>query len=154
MAASNGQETVPARTPHERGWPYWSVVTVAVVGLLVTIGLIVVSTILYHNNENRLLKLRTRDIGSVLTAAVPTVQTSVASTATFAEATNGNAAKFDNFAQQFAGKRGGRPFVSMSLWRLDTRRAGLPPWSAPSPSLPRRWARRRRCSPAQRRPTS
>ena len=119
MTASNGEETVPARTPHGRGWPYWSVVTVAVVGLLVTVGLIVVSTILYHNNENRLLKLRTRDIGSVLTAALPSLQTSVASTATFAEATNGNAGKFDDFAQQFAGQGGGRPFASMSLWRVD-----------------------------------
>jgi Stage II sporulation protein E (SpoIIE) len=119
MAASNGEETVPATTPHGRDWPYWSVVTVAVVGLLVTVGLIVVSTILYHNNENRLLKLRTRDIGSVLTAALPSLQTSVASTATFAEATDGNAAKFDNFAQQFVGQGGGRPFASMSLWRVD-----------------------------------
>lgn len=124
MTASNGGETVPATTPHDRGWPYWSVVTVAVVGLLVTIGLIVVSTILYHNNENRLLKLRTRDIGSVLTAALPSLQTSVASTATFAEATNGNAGKFDNFAQQFAGPGGGRPFASMSLWRVDHPESG------------------------------
>jgi serine phosphatase RsbU (regulator of sigma subunit) len=117
MAASNGQETVPATMPHDRGWPYWSVVTVAVVGLLVTVGLIVVSTVLYHNNEKRLLKLRTRDIGSVLTAAVPTVQTSVASTATFAEATNGEPRKFDSFADQYAGK--GRSFASLSLWRVD-----------------------------------
>ena len=124
MAASNGRETVPATTPHDSGWPYWSVVAVAVVGLLVTVGLIVVSTILYHNNENRLLKLRTRDIGSVLTAALPTLQTSVASTATFAEATNGNAGKFDNFAQQFAGPGGGRPFASMSLWRVDHPESG------------------------------
>jgi hypothetical protein len=124
MAASNGEETVPAETPHARGWPYWSVVAVAVVGVLVTVGLIVVSTILYDNNENRLLKLRTRDIGSVLTAAVPTVQSSVASTATFAEATNGNARKFDEFAQQFAGQGAGRTFASMSLWRVDNPGAG------------------------------
>jgi serine phosphatase RsbU (regulator of sigma subunit) len=124
MTASNGGETVPATTPRGRRWPYWSVVTVAVVGLLVTVGLIVVSTILYHNNENRLLKLRTRDIGSVLTAAVPTVQSSVASTATFAEATNGSARKFDEFAQQFAGRGAGHTFASMSLWRLDNPGAG------------------------------
>ena len=124
MTASNGGETVPATTPHGRRWPYWSVVAVGVVGLLVTVGLIVVSTILYHNNENRLLKLRTRDIGSVLTAAVPTVQSSVASTATFAEATNGNARKFDEFAQQFAGKGAGHTFASMSLWRVDNPGAG------------------------------
>jgi hypothetical protein len=124
VTASNGEETVSATTPHGRVWPYWSVVTVAVVGLLVTVGLIVVSTILYHNNENRLLNLRTRDIGSVLTAALPSLQTSVASTATFAEATNGNAGKFDNFAQQFAGPGASRPFASMSLWRVDHPESG------------------------------
>jgi serine phosphatase RsbU (regulator of sigma subunit) len=122
MAANSGEETVPASTPRGRGWPFWSVVAVAVVGLLVTVGLIVVSSILYHNNENRLLNLRTRDIGSVLTAAVPTVQTSVASTATFAEATSGDRRKFDNFAQQYVGK--GRSFASMSLWRVDDPEAG------------------------------
>jgi hypothetical protein len=124
MTASNGEETVPARASHGRSWPYWSVVAVAGVGLLVTIGLIVVSTILYYNNENRLLRLRTRDIGSVLTAAVPTVQSAVASTATFAEATNGNARKFDEFAQQFAGQGAGHTFASMSLWRLNNPGAG------------------------------
>ena len=122
MAASSGEEAVPARTPRGRSWPFWSAVAVAVVGLLVTVGLMVVSSILYHNNENRLLNLRTRDIGSVLTAAVPTVQTSVASTATFAEATNGDRSKFDNFAQQYAGK--GRSFASMSLWRVDDPQRG------------------------------
>jgi serine phosphatase RsbU (regulator of sigma subunit) len=122
MAANSGEETVPASTPHARGWAYRSVVAVAAVGLLVTVGLIVVSTILYHNNENRLLNLRTRDIGSVLTAALPTIQTSVASTATFAEATNGDRQKFNDFADQYAGK--GRSFASMSLWRVDHPEAG------------------------------
>jgi serine phosphatase RsbU (regulator of sigma subunit) len=117
MVASSGEVAAPAGTPHGRGWPYWSAVAVAVVGLLVTAGLIVVSSILYNNNENRLLKLRTRDIGTVLTATLPSIQTSVASTATFAEATNGDAQKFDSFAGQFAGR--GRTFASISLWRLD-----------------------------------
>jgi serine phosphatase RsbU (regulator of sigma subunit) len=119
MAATSDDETAPATTPRGRRWPFWSAVAVAVVGLLVTGGLIVVSSILYHNNEHRLLRLRTRDIGSVLTTAVPNIQTSVASTATFAEATHGNAGKFDSFAGQFVGQAGGRPFSSMSLWRVD-----------------------------------
>ena len=99
-------------------------VAVAVVGLLVTVGLIVVSSILYTNNEHRLLKLRTRDVGSVLTAALPNIQTSVASTATFAEATNGQARKFDDFAAQYVGQGSGRPFASMSLWKVDDPQGG------------------------------
>jgi serine phosphatase RsbU (regulator of sigma subunit) len=100
------------------------VVAVAVVGLLVTGALIVVSSILYNHNEHRLLKLRTRDIGSVLTASVPSIQASVASAATFAEATNGDARKFDDFARQYVGKGAGHPFVSMSLWRVNAPRQG------------------------------
>jgi serine phosphatase RsbU (regulator of sigma subunit) len=124
MAANNAEETGSAGTPRARRWPFGSAVTVAIVGLLVTVGLIVVSAILYANNEHRLLSLRTRDIGSVLTAAVPGIQSAVASTATFAEATNGNAHKFDNFAGQYVGQGNGRPFASVSLWRVDNPEAG------------------------------
>jgi serine phosphatase RsbU (regulator of sigma subunit) len=124
MATTSGDDTAPASAPRGHGWPFWSAVAVAVVGLLVTAALIVVSSILYHNNENRLLRLRTRDVGSILTTAVPNIQTSVASTATFAEATNGNAQKFNSFAGQFVGKGSGRPFASMSLWRVDHPEAG------------------------------
>ena len=122
MAASSGGEAAGTSPPDGRGWPFRSVVAVAVVGLLVTAGLIVVSSILYHNNEKRLLKLRTRDIGSVLTAALPGIQTSVASAAAFAEATNGDARKFSSFAGQYAGR--GRSFVSMSLWRVNAPQRG------------------------------
>src|SRR5690349_6669304 len=119
MAATSGEETASPSTSPGRGWPFWSAVAVAVVGLLVTAALIVVSSVLYHNNEHRLLRLRTRDIASILTTTVPNIQASVASTATFAEATNGNAHKFDSFAGQFVGQASGRPFASMSLWRVD-----------------------------------
>ena len=124
MADSSGEETASTSTHHGDGWPYGSVVAVAVVGLLVTVGLIVVSSILYTNNEHRLLRLRTRDVGSVLTAALPNIQTSVASTATFAEATNGQARKFDDFAAQYVGQGSGRPFASMSLWKVDHPQSG------------------------------
>jgi serine phosphatase RsbU (regulator of sigma subunit) len=119
MATISADDTASADAPRGHGWPFWSAVAVAVVGLLVTVGLIVVSSLLYTHNEHRLLRLRTRDIGSILTTAVPNIQTSVASTAAFAEATNGNAAKFDRFAGQFVGQGSGRPFVTMSLWRVD-----------------------------------
>ena len=52
MVATNGVETTTAKKPPGRGWPVWSVVAVAVGGLLVTVALIVVSSILYDNNES------------------------------------------------------------------------------------------------------
>lgn len=125
MAANEGGgEASSPRRSGRREWPFRSVIAVVAVGLLVTAGLIVVSSILYHNNENRLLKLRTRDIASVLIATLPSIQTSVASAAAFAEATNGDARKFNSFAAQYVGQAGGRPFASMSLWRVDAPQRG------------------------------
>ena len=108
----------------DRRWPYWSVITVLVVGLLVTGGLVATSAVLYRHNENRLLKLRTRDIGSVLTATLPSIQTSMASSAAFADATNGNVQKFQRFVAPLVGQASGAPFASVSLWRADQPQRG------------------------------
>jgi serine phosphatase RsbU (regulator of sigma subunit) len=120
-AVQDAPELMQARN---RRWPYWSAITVLVVGLIVTSGLVVISAILYRNNENRLLKLRTRDIGSVLTAALPSTQTSMASSAAFADATGGNVQKFDRFVAPLVGQAAGHPFASVSLWRADQPQRG------------------------------
>jgi serine phosphatase RsbU (regulator of sigma subunit) len=120
MTSGEAVQDAPELTQAKnRRWPYWSVITVLVVGLIVTGGLVVISAVLYRNNENRLLKLRTRDIGSVLTAALPSIQSSMSSSAAFADATGGNAKKFDRFVAPLVGQAAGGPFASVSLWRVD-----------------------------------
>jgi serine phosphatase RsbU (regulator of sigma subunit) len=126
MTAGDGAETGSETSGlRDRRWPFWSAIAVVVVGLLVTGGLVAVSSALYRNNQSRLLNLRTRDIGSVLTAALPSIETSVASAAAFADATGGDRKKFDRYAAQYVGPQGsGRPFASMSLWRLNAPQRG------------------------------
>ncbi len=85
-------------------------------GLVVTAALALTSLALYNQSENRLLRLRAREVGSVLTAAVPSLQTPLASAAELADATGGDAQKFRAFISPYVGP--GRQFVSASLWRL------------------------------------
>jgi hypothetical protein len=114
-------------------WPFWPPVAVLVVGLAVTAILAWVSAGTYTRNENRLLGLRAKDVGAVLTAALPSVQTPLASATALANATGGNVAKFEQFVAPYVG---GHPFVSVSLWRVDaTDRGPLAVVGAP-PVLP------------------
>jgi serine phosphatase RsbU (regulator of sigma subunit) len=85
-------------------------------GLIVTAAFALTSLRLYDQNESHLLRLRAREVGSVLTAVVPSVQTPLASAAELADATGGNAQKFRVFMAPYVGP--GRQFASASLWRL------------------------------------
>jgi serine phosphatase RsbU (regulator of sigma subunit) len=105
-----------------RGWRPSRVAGVAfLAGLLVTGALAVTSLQLYDRNENRLLDLRARELGLVLTAAVPAIQTPLASADALAGATAGNVQKFRAFIAPEVGL--GRPFTSVSLWRIGATRA-------------------------------
>lgn len=85
-------------------------------GIVVTVALAVTSLVLYDRNEDRLLTLRVRQLGLVLTAVVPSIQTPLASAAELADATNGSAQKFRAFMAPYVGP--GRLFASASLWPL------------------------------------
>jgi hypothetical protein len=117
-----GGEASPTARPAER-WPYWLAVVVGVVGLIVTGVLVWISASTYTNNENRLLSLRARDAGTLLTGALPTLQIPLASAAALADATDGDVNKFRTFIGPSVGPQGKAQFVSVSLWRLS---AGAP----------------------------
>jgi serine phosphatase RsbU (regulator of sigma subunit) len=111
----------------------------ALIGLLVTLALTLVSLAQYNNNEKRLLRLRVRDAGALLTAALPTLQANLASAAELADATNGSVARFRGLVAPMMS--GATPeFRSVSLWRLDDLSrgpvtvAGIPPRLAASPA--------------------
>ena len=120
--AENGgdaEDRARART----GWPYWLAVAVCAVGLVVTGVLVWISASTYTSNENRLLNLRARDAGTLLTGALPALQIPLASAAALADATNGDTGKFQSFIRPSVGPQGKGQFVSVSLWRLG---AGSP----------------------------
>jgi serine phosphatase RsbU (regulator of sigma subunit) len=83
-------------------------------GLLITAALAVAALELYDHNETRLLRLRARELSLVLSTAVPSLQTPLASAAELADATHGNPQKFRAFMAPLVGA--GRSFTSASLW--------------------------------------
>ena len=102
--------------PMGRRHPSRAAVVALLVGLVVTAALSLTSSGLYDRNENRLLGLRARELGLVLTAAVPSIQTPLASAAELADATGGDPRRFRAFMSSYVGP--GRQFTSASLWPL------------------------------------
>jgi serine phosphatase RsbU (regulator of sigma subunit) len=92
-----------------------------VLGLVVTGVLALTSLALYDQNESHLLRLRAREVGSVLTAVVPSLQTPLASAAELANASRGDAQRFRALMTPYVGP--GRQFASVSLWPLGVAKA-------------------------------
>src|SRR5579875_1469186 len=107
------------RADARQRWPFWIAVAVLVVGLAVTGVLTWISAREYHHNETRLIELRAHDVAGALTSALPSIQTPLASAAALADATDGNRAKFERFIAPYVGVGNGRPFASVSLWRIS-----------------------------------
>ncbi|MBV8432618.1 MAG: hypothetical protein JO244_15750, partial [Solirubrobacterales bacterium] len=110
----------PSERHRRRRWAFWVGVAVLAVGLLVTGVLTVLSANLNSNNEKRLLVLRGRELGAVLTEAVPNTQTPLASAAALADATDGSPQKFRSFIAPYVGPPPRHQFVSVSLWRAGS----------------------------------
>jgi serine phosphatase RsbU (regulator of sigma subunit) len=103
-------------SPARRWPPSGAALLALLVGLAVTAALVLTSLGLYDRNESRLLGLRARELGLVLTATVPSIQTPLASAAELADATGGDPRRFRAFMSSYVGP--GRQFTSASLWRL------------------------------------
>ncbi len=112
--ASSAELSIPAG----RWRPSRAAALALLVGLAVTAALSLTSLWLYDRNESRLLGLRARELGLVLTAAVPSIQTPLASAAELADATGGDPQRFRAFMSSYVGP--GRQFSSASLWPLGT----------------------------------
>jgi serine phosphatase RsbU (regulator of sigma subunit) len=120
---ATAQDAVAGATPagSDRRWsPSRAACLTLAIGLVVTAALALTSLGLYNRNEDRLLGLRARELGLVVTAAVPSTQTPLASAAELADATGGNPQKFHAFIDSYVGP--GRQFASVSLWPLGTSR--------------------------------
>jgi len=87
-------------------------------GLVITAALSLTTLALYDRNESRLLGLRVRELGLVLTAVIPSIQTPLASAAELADTTGGSPEKFRAFMAPYVGP--GRAFASASLWPLPS----------------------------------
>ena len=96
---------------------------VFLVGLAVTGALALTSHAVYERNESRLLGLRVRELGLVLTGSVPSIQTPLASAAELADATDGSAQRFRTFIAPYVGTR---PPVRVGVALAAGNRASCP----------------------------
>jgi serine phosphatase RsbU (regulator of sigma subunit) len=95
-------------------------VSVLLAGMIVTGTLTAVALALYNRNENRLLGLRARQLGLVLSTAVGSTQTPLAAATALADATDGNVAQLRLLLAPDVGP--GKQFVSAFLWPLQAAR--------------------------------
>jgi serine phosphatase RsbU (regulator of sigma subunit) len=96
------------------GSPLFNIAVVVGIGVLITALLSWGAASLHDSNENRLLRQRVREVATVVTAAIPSLQTPLASAAVLAEATNGNPEQFRRLMAPIVAAR--TPFISVSLW--------------------------------------
>lgn len=91
-------------------------VAVVAVSLLITAVLSVTAYVVNDHTEDRLLRLKVAETGTVLQTAVPQIQTTLASAAEFAAASNDAAAGFERYIADRVGEN--KQFGSASLWEL------------------------------------
>jgi serine phosphatase RsbU (regulator of sigma subunit) len=98
-----------------RAHPFALVVTL--VSLLITAALSTVAYVVNDHTEGRLLRLKVAETGAVLQAAIPQVQTTLASAAEFAAASSDPGGGFKGYITNYVGEK--KQFGSASLWELD-----------------------------------
>jgi serine phosphatase RsbU (regulator of sigma subunit) len=91
---------------------------VLLLGLVITGVLSWVCYAVNDRDETRLLALQSKQAGTVLQVVLPTIQTPLASAAEIASTTAGDATRFHTYMSAYVGAQG--PFVSATLWRLDS----------------------------------
>jgi serine phosphatase RsbU (regulator of sigma subunit) len=87
---------------------------VLIAGLAMTVALAFSARAVHNTNENRLLRERIQEADAAITAAIPSIETPLASAAEVAEATNASGASFSQVMAPLVGV--GRPFVSAAIW--------------------------------------
>lgn len=85
--------------------------------LALTLALALTALALYERNEERLLKLKARELGLVISTLVPSLETPLATAAAIADASHGDRGRFQAFMAPYAGR--GRQFSSAALWALS-----------------------------------
>ncbi|MFL6161318.1 MAG: PP2C family protein-serine/threonine phosphatase [Jatrophihabitantaceae bacterium] len=96
---------------------HWFAVIATLIALLMTAVLSWSAYTVNDHTEDRLLRLKVAETGAVLRAALPQIQTTLASAAEFAVASGDPAAGFRGYIANYVGTK--KQFGSASLWQLD-----------------------------------
>ena len=97
--ARDHAEPAPRERPRPATRLHLGTATVLLIGLVITAGLALGAQSVHNTNEDRLLRQRVRETAAVVTAAIPNVQTPLASAAVLAEATGAQADPFERLMQ-------------------------------------------------------
>jgi serine phosphatase RsbU (regulator of sigma subunit) len=113
-----------AGTPHGRRTISWVSLVVLIIGVAITASVSWTTAHLNRNNEERLLRLETKQAATVLSAIVPTIQTPLSSAAGIATRNpDSAAARFRAYIASYVGPK--QPFGSASLWQVSGQNARL-----------------------------
>jgi serine phosphatase RsbU (regulator of sigma subunit) len=112
--------------------PHLVALATLLVGLAATAGLTVVAAVNYDHNESHLLRLRAQDAGALISEAIPTILTPLASGTEVAIAA-GDPSRFATFMSSYV-KTGG--VVSASLWSDANGQPRLLAVTGSAPDLP------------------
>jgi serine phosphatase RsbU (regulator of sigma subunit) len=93
-------------------------VLVLVAGVVLTVVLGFAAQTAHDRNEDRLLEQQTKQAAAVLTAALPGIQTPLAASVEVAEQGGGEQTPFRRLMTPIV--ESGQPFVSASLWAVDS----------------------------------
>ena len=83
-----------------------STIVVLLVGVGLTVGLSLSARAVHNNNEDRLLHERVQEAGVLISTALPSLETPLASAAEVAEATNADPASFKQVMGPLVGPKG------------------------------------------------
>src|ERR1700674_4461621 len=87
-------------------------------GLVITGLLAWTSRSQFDHNEDRLINLRVKEAGSLISGALPNIQTPLASAAALADASHGDATEFQDFIGPQVGPN--KTYVSASIWAVGS----------------------------------
>ncbi len=129
-------EAASAPTTRHSSGRLRSAAAVIALGVLITGLLAWTSRSQFDHNEDRLINLRVKEAGSLISGALPGIQTPLASAATLADASGGDTKGFQDLIGPQVGT--GKTFVSASLWAVGSSTpvavVGVPPAIAADPS--------------------
>ena len=110
-------EVDPQATGRSRRRPHPITLILAVAGLVLTVLLVSLTQGAHISNENRLLHQRTREAAAVLTAAIPSIESPLRSTAEVVQPDLSAAKVLHAVIGPLVAKK--NPYVSASVWTLS-----------------------------------
>lgn len=112
---TSGSEVETARA---RRGPAIVLTVVTLIGLAITTAAALAARSLDQSNEERLLRVQTRQAAALITAEVVNITSPLETALHVANATDGSSEQFSTIMTGQVGQ--GRPFVDASLWRTDS----------------------------------